>query len=110
MSEFLSLVQDNGVLGLVLGLVVLILVYGLSYGDVVVTKGQKQSANVILSILLAGVSLLNPENKDVIVASIASIFSALAYEFIRMLGAKQKQAAEKKAAEAAEKFFDKAAG
>lgn len=98
MSDFLSLVQTNGVLGLVIGLVVLMTVYALSYGGVVVTKGQKQSANVTLSILLAGVSLFNPENADVIVASIASIGSALAYEFIKFLGSK---AEERKAAQAA---------
>jgi len=89
MQEFLSLVQANGVLGLGVGLAVLLLVYGLSTGGVVATKGQKQSANAILSILLAGVSLLNPDSKDVVVAAIASLSSALTYEFIRFIAAKQ---------------------
>lgn len=75
MSEFLSLVQANGVLGLIVG-----------------SKGQKQAANAVLSILLGGVSLLNPESSEVIVAAIASIFSALAYEFIRFLAAAQAKA------------------
>jgi hypothetical protein len=86
MSELLSLVQENGVLGLVCGLFVLLTVYGLNYFGVVVTKGQKQSANVVLSILIAGLSLLNPENAEVIVAAIASVGSALMYEFIRFVG------------------------
>ena len=88
MSEFLSLVQANGVLGLLMGLVVLIVVYALSAGGVVVTSGQKQSANVVLSLLLAGVSLLNPQTPDVIVASIASVGSALVYELIKYFGRK----------------------
>lgn len=85
MSEFLSLVQANGVTGLVTGLAVLIVVFVMSQSGVVVTKGQKQSANVVLSILLAGVSLLNPSSPDVIVASIASVGSAFAYEGLRFL-------------------------
>lgn len=88
MSEFLTLVQANGVLGLIVGLAVLVIVFGLSKGGVVVSGAQKQSANVILSLLLAGVSLLNPESADVIVASIASIGSALVYELIKYLGSK----------------------
>lgn len=83
MSDFISLVQANGVIGLVVGLVVLASVFGLSKGGVVVTGPQKQSANVILSILLAGVSLVNPESSDVVVAAIASIGSALVYELIK---------------------------
>lgn len=88
MSDFISLVQANGVIGLVVGLVVLVSVFGLSKGGVVVTGPQKQSANVILSILLAGVSLVNPESSDVVVAAIASIGSALVYELIKWAGKK----------------------
>lgn len=94
MSDFIQLVQANGVLGLIVGLFVLVIVYGLSKGGVVVTGGQKQAANVVLSILLAGLSLLNPEGADVIVAAIASIGSALVYEFIKYLG-KQAEAKSK---------------
>lgn len=86
MEHFLSLVTSNGVTGLVTGLTVLIAVFGLNYAGVAVTKGQKQSANVVLSLLLAGVNLLNPSAPDVVVAGIASVGSALAYEFIRHLG------------------------
>lgn len=97
MSDFIQLVQANGVLGLIMGLIVLLTVLGLSKGGVVVTKGQKQSANIVLSILLAGLSLLNPEQADVIVASIASIGSALVYEFIHYIGKKaEAKKAEKK--------------
>lgn len=89
MSEFLTLVQSNGITGLFVGLLVLLTVYALNAGNVIVTGGQKRSANVILSILLAGVSLLNPESADVVVASIASISSALIYEFVNYLLAKR---------------------
>lgn len=88
MSDFLSLVQANGVLGLVTGLIVLVGVYALSLSGVVATGPQKQAANVVLSILLAGVSLLNPQAPDVLVGAIASIGSAVAYECIRFLTAK----------------------
>lgn len=91
MSEFITLVQANGVLGLLVGLFVLVLVFGLSKGGVIVTGKQKQAANVVLSLLLAGVSLVNPQNADVIVAAIASIASALVYELIKYLGAKAVQ-------------------
>jgi len=96
MPDFIQLVQANGVLGLIVGLIVLLIVFGLTKGGVVVTKGQKQTANVILSILLAGLSLLNPEQSDVIVAAIASIGSALVYDGIKYLG---KQAEAKAKAE-----------
>jgi hypothetical protein len=91
MSEFITLVQANGILGLLVGLFVLVLVFGLSKGGVIVTGKQKQTANVVLSLLLAGVSLVNPQSSDVIVASIASIASALVYELIKYLGAKAAQ-------------------
>lgn len=96
MSEFLTLVTQNGVTGLVTGLFVLLFVFGLSYGQLTVTGGQKRTANVILSIFLSGVSLVNPENPNVLVAAIASVSSALAYEFILFLG-KQAEARKKKA-------------
>ena len=88
MSDFIELVQANGVLGLTVGLIVLLTVFGLSKGGVVVGGSQKQAANVILSILLAGLSLLNPESADAVVAAIASIGSALMYELIKWLGNK----------------------
>ena len=90
MENFIQLVQANGVLGLIVGLIVLVSVFLLSRGGVVVTQGQKQSANVAMSILLAGLSLVNPEGSDVVVAAIASIGSALVYELIRYIGTKTK--------------------
>lgn len=89
MENFLNLVQGNGVEGLVVGFLVLVIVYLLSAGNVVVSGGQKRLANVILSILLAGLSLTNPKEADVIVSAIASVGSALTFEFIQFLAKKQ---------------------
>jgi hypothetical protein len=92
LEKFIELVQVNGVLGLIVGLIVLVTVFLLSRGGVIVTQGQKQSANVVMSILLAGLSLVNPESSDVVVAAIASIGSALVYEGIRYIGKKTSKA------------------
>lgn len=89
MNEFVNLVLSNGVEGLVAGLVVLLAVYSLSFSGVVVTGDQKRVANVVLSILLAGVSIVNPESQDVIVTAIASISSALLYEIIRYFASRK---------------------
>lgn len=91
MSDFLTVVQGAGVPGLITGLVVLLAVFGLSYGGVVVTGDQKRVANIVLSILLSGVSLLNPSSTEVVTAGIASLASALVYEFVRFLASKQKK-------------------
>ena len=85
MEIFLELVKANGVQGLFIGFAVLLAVFGLNKSGVVVTKEQKQLANVSLSILLAGVSLLDPSQADVVVATVASLGSAVAYELIRWL-------------------------
>jgi len=89
MSEFIALVQANGIEGLATGLAVLILVFALAKSGVVVTGDAKRKANLVLSILLGGVSILNPEASEVIVGAIASVASALAYELIRYLGTKK---------------------
>lgn len=83
MEVFLELVKANGSQGLFVGFAVLVLVFGLNKSGVVVTKGQKQSANIVLSLLLAGVSLIDPSQGDVVTAAIASLGSAVAYELIR---------------------------
>jgi hypothetical protein len=70
------------------GLIVLVLVFALNEGGVVIGGTQKQTANVVLSILLAGVELLNPSSVDVLVAAIASIGSALAFHLIQWAGVK----------------------
>lgn len=95
MSEFLTLVTSNGLEGLAVGLVVLLTVLAMSFGNVVVTGNQKRVANLVLSILIAGVSLLNPESADVVTGAIASVSSALLYEFITFLAKKN---ADRKAA------------
>lgn len=92
MEVFLELVKSNGVQGLFVGFAVLVLVFGLNKSGVVITQGQKQSANVVLSLLLAGVSLLDPSQADVVTATIASLGSAVAYELIRLvLGLKKEE-------------------
>ena len=90
MAEFIALVQTNGVEGLVVGLAVLITVFALSKSGVVVTGDNKRRANMVLSILLSGVSILNPEAGEVVVGAIASVASALVYELIRYLNTKAK--------------------
>lgn len=95
MTDFLTLVQSAGLPGLITGLIVLLAVYGLSASGITVTGDQKRLANVILSILLAGVSLFNPSSVDVLTAGIASLASALVYEFVRFL---VKQQSDKKKA------------
>lgn len=85
METFLELVSNNGLQGLFIGFAVLLLVFGLNKSGVVVSKGQKQSANVVLSLLLAGVSLLDPSQGDVVTATIASLGSSVAYEIIRLV-------------------------
>ena len=83
MEIFLELVKANGLEGLFMGFVVLLAVYGLNKSGLVITGNQKRVANVALSLLLAGVSLLDPAANDVIVASIATLGSSVAYELIR---------------------------
>jgi len=85
MDIFLELVKANGVQGLFIGFIVLLAVFGLNKSGVVVSKGQKQLANVILSLLLAGVSLTDPSQADAVIAAVASIGSAVAYELLRYL-------------------------
>lgn len=99
MSDFLTLVQQNGVIGLVTGLIVLVAVYALSYGQLTVTGNQKRMANVVLSILLSGVSMLNPDEPNVVVAAIASLASALAYQFFEFLGKEAEKRKKKTATE-----------
>lgn len=85
MDAFLEIVNAGGKEGLLVGVAVLVIVFGLNKSGVIVTKGQKQTANVVLSVLFAGVGLLDPAFQDVIAASLASLGSALAYEGIRWL-------------------------
>lgn len=95
MSQFLNLVLHNGPEGLGTGLLVLVIVYFMSAGNVVVTGNQKRVANIVLGILLSGVSLVNPSSPDVLVAAIATVSSALVYEGVTLIAKKQ---ADRKAA------------
>lgn len=85
MENFLQLIQANGIEGLVTGAAVLVLVYALSAGNVAVSGNAKRLANVVLSIMLSGLSLLDPGQNEAIEAALASVLSALAYEFIQFL-------------------------
>lgn len=96
MSDFITLVTSNGLTGLIVGLAVLVAVYGMSAANITVTGNQKRIANVVLSILISGVSLVNPESADVVVGAIATVSSALVYEFIQYLLAKKNAKAEAK--------------
>ncbi len=83
LDSFLELVKTNGIEGLVVGLIVLVAVFALGSAQVVVTGNQKRLANVILSLLLGGVSLVGTTPSDALVAAIASLASAGLYELIR---------------------------
>ena len=83
MEAFLELVKANGVEGLYIGFAVLVLVFGLSKSGVAVSGGQKRIANVVLSLLLAGVSLTDASQGPAVAAAVASLGSAVAYELIR---------------------------
>ena len=83
MEVFLELVKANGSQGLFVGFAVLVLVLGLNKSGVVITGEQKRFANIVLSLLLAGVSLVDPAQGNVVAAAIASLGSAVAYELIR---------------------------
>lgn len=85
MENFLQLIQANGIEGLVTGAAVLVLVYALSAGNVAVSGNAKRLANVVLSIMLSGLSLLDPGQNEAVEAALASVLSALAYEFIQFL-------------------------
>ena len=85
MEAFLELVKANGPEGLFIGFAVLLVVFGLNKSGIVISGAQKRFANIALSLLLAGVSLLDPSQGDVVQAAIASLGSAVAYELIRWL-------------------------
>lgn len=83
MEIFLELVKANGVEGLFIGFIVLLAVFGLNKSGVIVSGNQKRIANVILSLLLAGVSLTDPSQASAVIAALASLGSAVAYELLR---------------------------
>ena len=87
MQEFLDLVLNNGVLGVVVGLFVLVGVFLLGKGGVVVTGDHKRIANVVLSILIS-FSAVDFSDGAGLVAAIASVASALVFTLIKAVGEK----------------------
>ena len=87
MQEFLDLVLNNGVLGLVVGLFVLVGVFLLGKGGVVVTGDHTRIANVVLSILIS-FSAVDFSDGAGLVAAIASVASALVFTLIKAVGEK----------------------
>ena len=83
MEQFLEIVKANGQNGLIVGFFVLLLVFGYNRVGLVATKGQKQAANLVFSLLLSSLPLLEPSSNELVVATLASLGSALAYELIR---------------------------
>lgn len=86
MEAFLELVKNNGIEGLVVGLFVLGALYVASKSGLAVTHKDKVLGNLILAALGSGLSLQGNTSDEVLVAAIASLGSALAYEGIRYLG------------------------
>ena len=83
LEQFLELVKANGIEGLVIGLVVLVLVFAASAFKLTITGNQKRLANLILSLLLGGVALSGTTEDAAIVSAIASLASAGLYELIQ---------------------------
>lgn len=79
MEKILSIISSNGIEAIIAALFVLLAVYAFNRVGVIVSGEQKRLANVILSILIVGVDLLNAPIDDVFVAAFASIVSALIY-------------------------------
>lgn len=92
LPDFVEMVKAAGPVGLAVGLIVLVIVFALAKAGVVVTGDQKRIANVVLTILLAGLNFLNPEALDVLVAAIASVGSAALYELLKWIFSKSKAA------------------
>jgi len=67
----------------VIGLVVLVLVFAASAFKLTITGNQKRLANLVLSLLLGGVSLTGTTPEAALVTAIASLASAGIYELIQ---------------------------
>ena len=83
LDQFLELVKTSGPEGIVIGLVVLVLVFAASAFKLTITGNQKRLANLVLSLLLGGVSLSGTTPEAALVTAIASLASAGIYELIQ---------------------------
>lgn len=93
-DQFVALAGEFGWQGLALAVIVLALVYVGRVNGLVINGQWARVANVVLSTILSGLDPLNPQAPEALVAVIASLGSALLYEFIQFAS---KQMAEKKA-------------
>lgn len=87
-SEFVNLAGEFGVQGLGLAVIVLTLIYVARVNGLVVDGKWARVANVVLSTILSGLNPLNAEAPEALVAVIASLGSALLYEFIQFASKK----------------------
>ena len=83
LDQFLDIVKTSGPEGIVIGLVVLVLVFAASAFKLTITGNQKRLANLVLSLLLGGVSLTGTTPEAALVTAIASLASAGIYELIQ---------------------------
>ncbi len=90
-SEFVNLAGEFGVQGLALAVIVLCLIYVARVNGLVVDGKWARVANVLLSTILSGLNPLNAEAPEALVAVIASLGSALLYEFIQFASKKLEQ-------------------
>jgi hypothetical protein len=87
-DQFISLAGEFGWQGLALAVIVLALVYIARINGLVIDGKWARVANVVLSTILSGLDPFNPQAPEALVAVIASLGSALLYEFIRFASKK----------------------
>lgn len=95
-DQFVSIASSFGWQGLSLAIIVLVLVYVARINGLVVNGANARIANVVLSAILSGLNPLDPSAEQAIVAVIASLGSALLYEFIRFAQKKLEEQSQKK--------------
>lgn len=99
-TDFLKLAGEFGVQGLLFALVVFVLVYVARMNGLVIDGKWARFANVVLATVLTGLDPLQPQMEESIVAVIASLGSALLYEFIQFATKKLAEQKQKSAASA----------
>ncbi|APU89237.1 MAG: hypothetical protein DYG85_06375 [Chloroflexi bacterium CFX1] len=82
-EQFIGLAAEYGWQGMLFALVVLVLVYVARINGLVVNGNWARVANVVLAAILTGLNPLESDAEKAIVAVIASLGSALLYEFIQ---------------------------